>query len=159
MNYNTTWLKGLSWCLQTSLTNYERNNAYHPIYWPLVYSADLDQTLQNIRSFNSCEVPIENSIKMVTVQHHEACWVMRNSYPEWWPLFNPHLTTITDFILLSKIIFKLKIVILSIFIFSHWEMFSLPPTHDFDVEMCGVKWHQNWCHNVEKTLLRHACEL
>ena len=29
------------------------------------------------------EVQIENSVTMVTVQHHEACRLMPNSYPEW----------------------------------------------------------------------------
>ena len=35
-----------------------------------------------IRIFNGCELRIENSVTMVTVQHREACRVMPNSYPE-----------------------------------------------------------------------------
>ena len=35
-----------------------------------------------VRIFNGCEVRIENSVTTVTVRHHEACWVMPNSYPE-----------------------------------------------------------------------------
>ena len=35
-----------------------------------------------IRTFNGCEVGIENSDTRVTVRHREACQVMLNSYPE-----------------------------------------------------------------------------
>ena len=38
---------------------------------------------QNISIFNGCDVRIENSVTRVTVRHHEAVRVMRNSYPEW----------------------------------------------------------------------------
>ena len=37
-----------------------------------------------MRSFNGCEVRIENSVTRVTVQHQEAGRVMPKNYPEWW---------------------------------------------------------------------------
>ena len=35
-----------------------------------------------VRIFNGCELRIENSVTMVTVQHRKACRVIPNSYPE-----------------------------------------------------------------------------
>ena len=39
------------------------------------------EPLKAIRTFNGCEVRIENSVTRVTVRHHKACQVMPNSYP------------------------------------------------------------------------------
>ena len=46
-----------------------------------------------IRIVHGCELQIENSVTMVTVQHREACRVMPNSNPESDGTFNLHQTT------------------------------------------------------------------
>ena len=45
---------------------------------------NLISLLSNIRKLNGCEVRIETirDVRRVAVQHHEACQVMLNSYPE-----------------------------------------------------------------------------
>ena len=39
--------------------------------------------VRDYRICNGCEVRIENFVTRVTVQYHEACRVMVNSYPKW----------------------------------------------------------------------------
>ena len=56
---------------------------------------EIKYNVRGIRIFNGFEVWIENSVKSVTVQHHEACRVMPNSYPTD-GIFNLHRTTIMD---------------------------------------------------------------
>ena len=52
-------------------------------------------TILIIRTFNGCEVLIENSVTRVTVRHHEACRVMPHSYPSD-GIFKLHRRTIMD---------------------------------------------------------------
>ena len=47
------------------------------------------------RIHNGFSVQIENSVTQVTVRHHSASLVMRNSYPRD-GIFNQHLTVIKD---------------------------------------------------------------
>ena len=59
-----------------------------PIYLGPAVMALSNQTLSHrqvwiIRTFNGCEVQIENSVTRVTVRHHEPHRLMPNSYPEW----------------------------------------------------------------------------
>ena len=50
------------------------------ISWdPILYM----QRWENISIFHVCMVWIEKSVTRVTDRHHEACWVMPNSDPEW----------------------------------------------------------------------------
>ena len=56
---------------------------------------DVMTSVLTTRIFNGCEVLFENSVMRVTVRHHEACKVMRNSYPRD-RIFNLHRRTIMD---------------------------------------------------------------
>ena len=53
------------------------------------------------RIHNGSSVQIENSVTRVTVRHHEARWVMPNSYSRD-GIFNRHLTTIKDAYLFNQ---------------------------------------------------------
>ena len=59
-------------------------------YWTVRHNTG---RLRHTRTFNVCEVRIENSDTRVTFRHHEACGVMLNSYPKWqnfWFASNNH---------------------------------------------------------------------
>ena len=105
-----------------------------------------------IRIFNGCEVWIENSITRVTVQHHDACRVMLNSYSEWRNFqFEPniHYRFFTLHTLLSTVAFRLEYI----FIFTNFrlkelhffeqDMFGSAPLLHVDVEMFGGNWHES----------------
>ena len=56
--------------------------------------------MQEKKIHNGCLMQIENSVTRVTVRHHSASLVMPNSYPGD-GIFNPYLTTVKDFYILS----------------------------------------------------------
>ena len=117
-----------------------------------------------IRIFNGRRVRIENSVKRITVWHHEAWRVMPNHYPLW-QNFNSNPTTITDSFILFflQLHFRLEYVIfyqsyLKITFFGS-EMFGSAPLLYNDVETFGGNWHENEFKTSKLSYRRHAWEL
>ena len=112
---------------------------------------DVMTTVLTIRIFNGCEVLIENSVTRVTVRHHEACRVMRNSYPRD-GIFNLHRRTIMDsffcILLLRQLHLDLNMCCFyqfyaKITTFFDQEKFCTAPLLYVDVEMFGRNWREN----------------
>ena len=100
--------------------------------------------------FNGSEVQIENSITRLTVQLHEACRVMPNSYPEWrnfqlapndhYGFFFLHTLPLTIAFKLLYVSFYQYDAEISTFSAKKCFLFGCP-TCDIDVKTFARKWH------------------
>ena len=106
---------------------------------------------KNIRILNGSEVRIENSVTRVTVQHHEACWVMTNSYSKWRNFQfapNDHYRFYFLHILPSTIAFRLEYILFYQFYSKittcfDQEMFGLAPVQYLASKRLAETWHKD----------------
>ena len=137
-------------------------------------------TINLIRIFNGCEVRIENSVKRVTVRHHEACRVRPNSYPEWrnfqfapnshYGFFFLHTFPSTSAFKLEHALFYRFYAKITVFFIKKCSVRLLSKT--LTSKTFGGKWRQklmlwrqklmfwrqHWRYDVKKTTWRHERE-